>query len=237
MLTTMGTWKLPEESDLPDEVGRYVLHGILGQGGMARVYRAELLGPAGFRKMVALKIVLPEGLDATHAEETAFLVREARLGGMLRHPHIVDIYELGTIEGVPFISMELVDGPTLSDLISSHGPLPPSIGIQFGLQLAEALCVAHNLDVGHAKCGVVHRDLKPGNILIDPNGLAKIADFGLADLTSQLQSPSGGKVFGTPARPTKAGSSSAGTAVLVRKHVGAKKCKFEKGQYIEEIVI
>ena len=109
----MDNWKLPTSSELPCEMGRYVLHEQIGRGGTATVYSAELFGPAGFRKLVALKMMHADGRTEFDTEETGLLVREARLGGLLQHPHIVDVYELGAHEGVPFMAMELVKGPTL----------------------------------------------------------------------------------------------------------------------------
>ena len=84
------------------QLGRYTLHGLLGQGGAAKVYEAELNGPAGFRKRVALKVVN----NVLHEESQADLVNEARLGALLRHPNVVDIYELGEDQGQLYIAME-----------------------------------------------------------------------------------------------------------------------------------
>jgi serine/threonine-protein kinase len=103
--------------DLPVIFGRYEILAILGEGGMARVFRAELRGPAGFRKPVALKVIKPrEGLQASSGE-VLDLVREACMGGRLKHPNLVDVYELGEEDGQHFISMELVEGCTLTQLI------------------------------------------------------------------------------------------------------------------------
>ena len=100
------------------QLGRYTLHDLLGQGGAAKVYEAELNGPAGFRKRVALKVVT----NALDDELQRDLVNEARLGALLRHPNVVDIYELGEENGRIYIAMELVNGPTIQQLIRASGP-------------------------------------------------------------------------------------------------------------------
>jgi serine/threonine protein kinase/predicted ATPase len=166
-------------TDLPIQFGRYRLLDVLGQGGMARVFLAELQGPAGFRKQVAVKILVP--LSAIEAGESRELfLREARLGGLLRHPNIVDVYELGEEDDAPYIAMELVEGPSLLELVRELPVLPPRATLELALQLCAGLAHAHGLLVDGKRAGLVHRDLKPGNVLLTPQGLAKIADFGIA---------------------------------------------------------
>ncbi len=166
-------------TDLPVQFGRYRLLDVLGQGGMARVYLAELHGPAGFRKKVAVKILVP--MPAVGGVESRELfLREARLGGLLRHPNIVDVYELGEEGDSPYIAMELVEGPTLLELVRQHRIVPPRATLELALQLCGGLAHAHGLLVEGRRAGLVHRDLKPGNVLLSPQGLAKIADFGIA---------------------------------------------------------
>ena len=101
----------------PQRIGRYVLLGELGRGGMGVVYDAELHGPAGFRKRVALK-VLVEGADV------GALAREARIGGLLQHPNVVDTYDVGKADGVVYLAMERVDGPSLGALVRGGRSLP-----------------------------------------------------------------------------------------------------------------
>ena len=96
------------KADLPVSFDRYVLESVLGEGGMAKVFRAELRGLAGFRKTVALKVIrTPHSESASEFQRSLFL-REARLGGLLRHPNLVDVYELGETDGEWFLSMEWV---------------------------------------------------------------------------------------------------------------------------------
>ena len=141
-------------------LGRYELGRVLGRGGMGTVYEAVLRGPAGFRKQVAVKVLHGGGEG---------LAREARLGGLLRHRNLVEIYELGEVDGTWFCAMELVPGGSLVE----HVPLPPRAVVEVGLQVCAALTHAH-----HA-IGLVHLDLKPANLLLD-GATVKVADFGVA---------------------------------------------------------
>ncbi len=178
--------------------GRYRLQDLLGAGGMARVYRAELLGPAGFRKAVALKIMRADGINA----DRLALVREGCLVGRLNHPHIVDVYELGEKDGQPFIAMELIDGLTLSELIERTDPVPGAVVLEIGVAVAAGLAKAHAFVSEGGPVGLVHRDLKPSNILISWDGAVKIADFGIAVTRQQEEvraSDPEAFVLGTPA--------------------------------------
>jgi len=180
------------EDDLPRLWGRYELTEILGSGGCGRVFGAELLGPAGFRKPVALKVLLeprPHRHDA--------LLDEARLGARLHHPHIVDIYDVGVLDGLVYIAMERVDGCTAHDLLLGR-PLPSRAVIELGLQLCDALDHAHSLRFEGRPVGLVHQDVKPGNVLIDRAGRAHLADFGLARASELTRrSRTAGSVEGT----------------------------------------
>ena len=126
-------------ADLPMRFGRYQLQSVLGEGGMARVFRAELLGPAGFRKQVAVKVIKAEASSHATSRDVASFIREARLGGLLKHPNIVDVYELGGAEGQFFLSMELVNGPTLSALIRSQVPAPPAVVIEIAVSMVATI--------------------------------------------------------------------------------------------------
>ncbi|MCB9688952.1 MAG: tetratricopeptide repeat protein [Alphaproteobacteria bacterium] len=143
-----------------DRVGRYELVRELGRGGSGVVFEATLHGPAGFRKQVALKLL--------HRKDDR-LVREARLGGLLRHPNLVDVYELGRADdGGWYCAMELVLG-RIEDVL----PLPPRAVVDVGLQICAGLSHAHE------QIGLVHLDLKPANVLLD-GAVVKVADLGIA---------------------------------------------------------
>ncbi len=156
-------WRAPPDDRGPDPVriGRYELVRLLGSGGQGRVYEAVLHGPGGFRKPVALKLLDRAG---------GGLVREARLGGLLRHPNLVDVYEVGEEDGIAFAAMELCRGGSLAQQAL---PLPPRAVVDVGL----AVCAA--LQYAHETLGLVHRDLKPQNLLLD-GATVKVADLGVA---------------------------------------------------------
>lgn len=145
---------------VPEQLGRYEVVRLLGEGGAGSVYEAVLHGPAGFRKPVALKVLHDARLD---------LAREACLGGLLRHPNLVEVYELGRVDELWYCAMELVTGGTLA----SYGTLPPSAVVDVGLQVCAGLAHAH------ASIGLVHQDLKPQNLLVQ-DGTVLVGDLGIA---------------------------------------------------------
>ncbi len=182
-------------AELPISLGRYELQHVQGEGGMARVFRAELIGPAGFRKPVALKILKASAGGVVKSDEINDLVREARLGGRLKHPNIVDVYELVEIEGQLFIAMELVDGLTLSGLIRARRVLPAPVVLQLAVAITAGLAKAHSLVSQECPSGLVHCDIKPSNILISWDGDVKLADFGIATIQSSAVIRKNGKRF------------------------------------------
>ncbi|HET6550653.1 MAG TPA: PASTA domain-containing protein [Solirubrobacter sp.] len=154
----------------PDTIvdGRYRAERRLGSGGMGEVWCAEdeVLG-----RLVALKL-----LGSRFAEDPEFrerFRREARAAAGLAHPNIVGIFDRSEWDGTPYIAMELVDGKTLKDLVLERGPLPPDVATGVMVQILRALGFAH-------RRGIVHRDVKPQNVIIDAEGTAKVADFGIA---------------------------------------------------------
>ena len=188
-------------ANFPVQFGRYKLKGLLGQGGMARVFLAELQGPAGFRKPVALKVIQPKKGKKASTKETFDLIREACLAGRLKHPNLVDVYELGEANEQLFISMELVEGPTLHKLIQSTSRIPPAVIFEIALGIARGLKKAHGRISKERPFGLVHCDLKPSNILISMEGEVKIGDFGIAiqrDFGADLGFELPGLVQGTP---------------------------------------
>ena len=186
------------EADLPVVFGRYELFEILGEGSMGRVFRAELQGPAGFRKPVALKVVRAGSAMATGEEAQTLLVREARVGGLLRHPNIVDTYDFGAVHGQLYIAMELVDGVGMDRVLKRVGALSPPVVLELGAQIASGLASAHDLKINGEHAGVVHRDLKPSNVLLTRDGRTKIVDFGIATWRQAQAESDDDTVWGTP---------------------------------------
>ena len=158
------------------KLGRYELFEVIGKGGMGEVYRAIQHGPAGFQKEVALKL-LHESASSEKARKE--LVAEARLGGIFRHPNLVEVLDLGLADGRLFVVMELVDGCTFKNLIKQER-LSPQACLEIGIQICSGLSYAHNLEVDGNWLQLVHCDLKPSNILISNAGIIKIADFGIS---------------------------------------------------------
>ncbi len=151
-------------------VGTFEIEAPLGAGGMGEVYRAR---DTRLGREVAIKVLPREWLsDPTRR---ARFVREAKTASALNHPHIVTIHEIESAEGMDFIVMELVPGQTLDALI-------PKNGMRSGEALRVAIPIADALAAAHAK-GILHRDLKPGNVMVTPDGAVKVLDFGLAKLT------------------------------------------------------
>jgi serine/threonine protein kinase len=150
-------------------LGPYEIVGLIGAGGMGKVYRAR---DTRLGRTVAIKLV--EDLSADDRAR-ARLVREAQHASALNHPNICTIYEIGEANGQPFIVMEDVEGRPLSDITPQDG-FPVESVVGFGIQIADAVAHAHD----H---GIIHRDLKPSNVLITPEGRVKVLDFGLATRT------------------------------------------------------
>ncbi|MEE2750156.1 MAG: protein kinase, partial [Myxococcota bacterium] len=166
--------------DLPLQLGRYELQSILGEGGMARVFGAELHGPAGFRKQVAVKVIKQGAIDRKGGRHVASFIREARLGGLLKHPNIVDVYEFGEADGQLFIAMERVEGQTLDQIIRGGEKPPPAVVLEIAAGVAAGLASAHALNSEGLAAGLVHRDMKPSNVMVSWDGAVKVADFGIA---------------------------------------------------------
>jgi len=159
-----------------DRLGPYEIVAPLGAGGMGEVYRGR---DTRLGRDIAIKI-LPERFSTPIARER--FLREARACSALSHPNICAIYDLGESGGRPYLVMELLEGETLRDLIKSKSLKPDQI-LELAIQLARAL------ETAHAK-GIIHRDIKPGNVMITPQGQAKILDFGLAKIGNPSSSQS-----------------------------------------------
>jgi eukaryotic-like serine/threonine-protein kinase len=167
--------------------GPFVVHELLGTGGMATVHLAETQSAGGFRKRVALKRMLPHLAEEPEIVEA--FAREARLASHLHHQHIAQTFDLGVIDGTYYIAMELVSGPTLRQIMrqceSAAGAIPIEHAVDIALEVAGALDYAHNLaDEDGKPLGLVHRDVSPANIIVSGAGVVKLIDFGLAKVSS-----------------------------------------------------
>jgi eukaryotic-like serine/threonine-protein kinase len=167
--------------------GRYRVEDVLGRGGMASVYLAR---DGELERPVAVK-VLAEHLADQPGFRDRFL-REARLAAQLSHPNIVQVFDVGEEDGTPFIVMECVEGSTLADELRARGPLEPEEVVDLALQICGGLEQAH-------AAGLVHRDIKPQNLLLRPDGTVKIADFGIARAAETTRLTQMGSVLGTAA--------------------------------------
>ncbi|MGO9877442.1 MAG: Stk1 family PASTA domain-containing Ser/Thr kinase [Acidimicrobiia bacterium] len=164
---------------------RYRIEREIAQGGMAEVYLAR---DQSLDRPVALKALFPE-----YAREPSFVERfrrEAQAAANLNHPNIVAIYDWGQESGTYFIVMEYVEGRSLRDLIRSDGPLEPGQAADITAEIASALAFAH-------RSGVVHRDVKPGNVLLTQSGTVKVTDFGIARAGTSDGLTQTGSVMGT----------------------------------------
>src|SRR5512143_699824 len=151
-------------------IGTFEIVAPLGAGGMGEVYRAR---DTRLGREVAIKVLPAERLS--DPARRARFVQEARAASALNHPHIITIYEIESAQGVDFIVMELVRGKTLDALIPRAGMRLGEV-LRIAIPLADALAAAHG-------AGIVHRDLKPANVMVTPEGVVKVLDFGLAKLT------------------------------------------------------
>lgn len=176
--------RLARVEALPDRIGRYEVMALLGQGGMGKVYRAN--DPQLSRK-VAIKILL----EGTPENQQKMLLKEAKLVAQLRHPNIVTVYEVVTETPQPYVVMEYIEGRPLSRYLRETRP-----SLRWTLELLHKVALA----IHHAhKEGILHRDLKPGNIMLDINQEPKVMDFGLAkQMNADSSGSSYGMVIGTP---------------------------------------
>src|ERR671925_2020203 len=164
--------------------GRYRIVRKLGSGGMANVYLAE---DEELGRRVAIKV-----LNERHANDDSFIERfrrEAKNAAGLSHPNIVSIYDRGEAEGTYYIAMEYLSGRSLKELIVSRGPTPIKIAIEYTRQMLAAVGFAH-------RHGIVHRDIKPHNVVVDADGRLKVTDFGIARSGSS-QMTEVGSIIGT----------------------------------------
>ncbi|WP_163508753.1 serine/threonine-protein kinase [Fodinicola acaciae] len=169
---------------------RYTVVSAIGQGGMGRVWRAR---DRILDREVALKeLLLPASMAAeVRREMSDRLLKEARLGARLRHPAIVSVYDVLTVDDSPWIVMELINGRSLDDLVMDGGPLPAPQVAEIGIALLGALTAAH-------KAGVLHRDVKPANVIVGADGAVSLTDFGIAFELDKTSLTATGLMIGSP---------------------------------------
>jgi eukaryotic-like serine/threonine-protein kinase len=165
--------------------GRYRLDAQIGTGGMSTVYRAF---DTVLERQVAIKLMHRE--IASDSDQLERFRREARAVAQLNHPHIVTVIDAGEDDNTPYIVFEYIEGETLKDRIRRFGRLPISEAVAYAVEIARALGVAHER-------GIVHRDVKPQNVLVDEEGAAKVTDFGIARTLDQEGLTADGRVLGT----------------------------------------
>ena len=169
------------------KIGRYKVLGELGRGAMGVVYKAN---DPNLDRVVALKtIILDKDADGRAEYQKRFML-EAKAAGKLNHPNIVTTFDFGEADGAAYLAMELLEGTDLRKRVQ-QGPIPALEAVEIACQVAEGLAYAHHR-------GVVHRDIKPGNIMLPDRGAAKIMDFGLARMRVADHKTSTGIVLGTP---------------------------------------
>jgi len=169
------------------KIGRYRIVSELGRGAMGIVYKAE---DPNLDRLVALKtIILPDEDDGRREYEKRFLL-EAKAAGKLNHPAIVTTFDCGEHEGMAYLAMELLEGTDLRTRMTTEG-VSALEAVEIARQVAEGLAYAHER-------GVVHRDIKPGNIMLNGGGHAKVMDFGLARMRMADHKTTTGMVLGTP---------------------------------------
>ncbi|HEY4183775.1 MAG TPA: serine/threonine-protein kinase [Polyangia bacterium] len=184
------------------KLGHYELLHPLGAGGMAEVFKARALGPAGFEREVVIKRILPAyGRDEDFVRMFA---DEARILGLVNHPNVVQALEFGEEDGTLYLALEYVEGPSLSRILralrAANRRMSPAIAAYIAREICRALDCVHRLeDESGVRLDVVHRDVTPSNVIVTPWGGVKLLDFGVAKFASAVRSTREGTVKGKPA--------------------------------------
>ncbi len=176
-----------------DEVvgDRYRLDRTVGSGAMGVVWRAE---DERLRRTVAVKqVTVPPSADAESRDQAhRRVMREGRMIARLHHPHSIAVFDVVEHDDQPWLVMEYLPSRSLAEVLAEDGPLPPDAVARLGRQVADALTAAHEV-------GMVHRDIKPGNVLLGEGGVVKVTDFGIARAVDDVTITSAGMMAGTPA--------------------------------------
>lgn len=180
------TSRTDSELEVGTMVAHYRIGGVLGRGGMGTVYEAH---DTALERVVAVKLLRPEIADDAQIVKRFF--REARAAAKVNHPNLTYIYFVGTADDRPFFAMEYVPGLSLEQKVERDGPLPLVEAVDVLVQAARGLAAAHD-------AGVIHRDVKPSNLMLLPDGSVKVTDFGLAKSLDADVDASHGAVRGTP---------------------------------------
>src|ERR671932_2513726 len=165
--------------------GRFRLEELVGSGGMSSVYRAY---DPTLERHVAIKLMHRD--ISSDPDQLERFRREARAVAQLNHPHVVTVIDAGEDDGAPYIVFEHVEGETLKQRIQRLGRLPVAEAVAYAIEIARALGAAH-------QCNIVHRDVKPQNVLIDAEGSAKVTDFGIARSLEEEGLTADGRILGT----------------------------------------
>jgi serine/threonine-protein kinase len=184
--TALGRITRDEEKGEPLRIGNYEIIGKIGDGGLGTVYKARQISMS---RDVALKVLHKKWL--TDEEFKKRFLLEARLAGRLSHQNLIQVYDVGRDRGIYFFSMEFVDGETVEDRIERDGPMETARAIDVIIQVLRAITYIKKFDI-------VHRDIKPGNIMVTRNGLVKLGDFGFVKSKLDPVIATEGEVLGTP---------------------------------------
>ncbi len=184
--TALGRITRDEEKGEPLRIGNYEIIGKIGDGGLGTVYKARQISMS---RDVALKVLHKKWL--TDEEFKKRFLLEARLAGRLSHQNLIQVYDVGRDRGIYYFSMEFVDGETVEDQIEREGPLETAKAIDVVIQVLRSITYIKRFDI-------VHRDIKPGNIMMTRNGLVKLGDFGFVKSKLDPVIATEGEVLGTP---------------------------------------
>lgn len=170
--------------------GHYRLVSRVGTGAMGVVWKAH---DERLHRVVAVKQLLQASMSDVEVEEAnRRALREGRITARLHHPHAIAVYNVAEHDGTPYLIMEYLPSQSLSTVLAERGPLPPAEVARIGSQIAAALVAAH-------EAGIVHSDIKPGNVLLADDGTAKITDFGISRAVGDSTGTATGMLGGTPA--------------------------------------